>query len=104
MGGLPVPAGSWVRIHRVELAPSERAPAIPEDSAAVPFESWINGWLVEETPLGSRTRIRTATGRIVEGELVEVGPRYEHSFGTPPAPLQRAGARAREALFPKETP
>ena len=95
----PVTAGSWVRIHRVELGPSERAPNLPEDSARVPFESWTNGWLVEEAAIGSRTRIRTATGRLVEGELVEAAPAYEHSFGSPPPSLQRAGERARESLF-----
>jgi hypothetical protein len=104
MGGPAVPAGAWVRIHRIELAPSERAPGIPEDSAAVPFESWINGWLVENSPFGSRTRIRTATGRVVEGELVEVGPGYEHSFGSPPPALQRAGEGARARLFPQDAP
>jgi hypothetical protein len=104
MGGSAVPAGVWVRIHRVELAPSERAPGVPEDTAAVPFESWINGWLVEDTPLGSRTRIRTATGRVVEGELIEVAPGYHHSFGSPPSALQRAGEAARDRLFPQDVP
>jgi 2-amino-4-ketopentanoate thiolase alpha subunit len=101
MRGSPVPAGLWVRIHRVELAPSERAPDLPEDTARVRFESWINGWLVEEATLGSRTRIRTPAGRLVEGELVEVGPGYHHSFGPPPIPLQRAGEAARKLLFAK---
>jgi hypothetical protein len=100
----PVFPGTWVRIHRVELAPSERPPGLPEDTAAVPFESWTNGWLAEEATVGSRTRIRTPAGRIVEGELVEVGPGYHHSFGSPPAALQRAGERARRRLFAAEEP
>jgi hypothetical protein len=102
MGESPVPAGLWVRVHRVELAPSERAPDLPEDSATVPFESWINGWLIEEAAIGAQTRIQTATGRLVEGELVEVAPGYHHSFGPPPSPLQRAGQRARQSLFAKD--
>jgi 2-amino-4-ketopentanoate thiolase alpha subunit len=102
MGGSPVPAGLWVRIHRVELAPSERAPDLPGDTAGVPFESWINGWLSEAAAVGSRARIRTATGRLIEGELVEVEPGYHHSFGPPPAVLQRGGERARESLFAKD--
>jgi 2-amino-4-ketopentanoate thiolase alpha subunit len=64
----------------------------------VPFETWINGWLLEEADLGGRTSIRTATGRIVEGELVEADPGYGHSFGAPPPELQRIGERARELL------
>jgi hypothetical protein len=90
--------GRWVRIHRLELAPSERAARIPADTASVPFETWINGWLVEAAAPGERARVRTVTGRLVEGELVEPDPGYRHSFGSPPAALQHAGARARERL------
>ncbi len=96
-----VPAGRWVRVHRIELAASERAASIPDDTAEVPFESWINGWLLEEAVIGERSRIRTATGRALEGELVEVDPGYQHSFGSAPPALQRAGQRARRILFPE---
>jgi hypothetical protein len=94
-----VPRGRWARIHRLELDPVERASGIPEDTAAVPFETWINGWLVEEAAIGQAARLRTPAGRIVEGVLVEADPGYSHSFGTPPSPLQRAGQRAFERLF-----
>jgi len=83
----------------VDLAPGERARGIPADTAAVPFESWINGWLVDDAAVGDRCLLRTPTGRIVEGELVEVDPGYDHTFGSPPAALQRAGTRAFELLF-----
>ncbi len=98
-GSSIVPRGRWARIHRLELAPPDRAPGIPDDTAAVPFESWINGWLVDDAMLGERCRLRTPTGRIVEGVLVEEDPGYHHSFGSPPAALQRAGGRAFEILF-----
>jgi 2-amino-4-ketopentanoate thiolase alpha subunit len=98
-GSAIVPRGRWGRIHRLELAPSERAPGIPADTAAVPFETWINGWLVDDATIGERTQLRTPTGRIVEGVLVEADPGYNHSFGSPPPALQRAGARAFELLF-----
>jgi hypothetical protein len=101
MIGVPaiVLRGGWARIHRLELAPSERAPGIPADTAAVPFETWINGWLVDDAAIGERARLRTPTGRIVEGELTEADPGYHHSFGSPPLALQRAGGRAFELLF-----
>jgi 2-amino-4-ketopentanoate thiolase alpha subunit len=101
-GGRAVPRGQWARIHRVELAPSERASDIPEDTAAVPFETWINGWLVDEASLGEPVRLRTPAGRVVEGVLVEVAPGYTHSFGSPPSALQLAGARAWARLFGEE--
>jgi hypothetical protein len=101
MGGSPpiVPRGRWGRIHRLELAPAARAPGIPSDTAEVPFETWINGWLLEDSGIGERVRLLTPTGRIVEGDLVEADPGYHHSFGSPPPPLHRAGGKARELLF-----
>jgi 2-amino-4-ketopentanoate thiolase alpha subunit len=100
--GSRLPPGRWVRVHRFELAASERAGGIPADTASLPFETWVNGWLAEEAALGERARIRTPTGRLVEGELVEIDPGYTHSFGSPPPALQRAGDRARELLFGRE--
>jgi 2-amino-4-ketopentanoate thiolase alpha subunit len=101
MNGGPaiVPSGRWARIHRLELSPSERAPGIPADTASVPFETWINGWLVDDTAIGELCRLKTPSGRIVEGVLVEADPGYHHSFGSPPAALQHAGGRAFELLF-----
>jgi hypothetical protein len=90
--------GRWVRIHRVELEPAERSPSVPEDTAAVPFELWINGWLHRDAQLGERVRIRTMSGRTEEGTLVELDPGYWHTFGSPPEPLRRAGGRAFELI------
>jgi len=102
--GRRLSAGQWARIHRIYLAAGERAPEVPPDTAAVPFEAWINGYLVEEAELGGWARIRTLAGRIVEGDLVQGAPGYTHSFGSPPPSLQRAGARARALLFPDTEP
>jgi hypothetical protein len=95
----PVAAGRWARVHRLELAPSERAPGVPPDTAAVPFETWVNGWLVEPARLGAAARLRTAAGRVVEGVLESVDPGYDHSFGSPPESLQAAAAQARALVF-----
>lgn len=101
MAGAAGPAlqGCRVRIHRVELAASERSDRVPPDTASVPFETWINGWLVDEACVGEHVAIRTATGRVVEGELVEVDPGYDHSFGAPPPVLEKVGEKARLLLF-----
>ena len=88
-----------MRIHRVELPPSERAAGVPDDTAACSFEAWINGWLVEQVRLGEHARIETLSGRVVEGTLVATGPGYDHSFGSPPPALQRAGRRAQRVLL-----
>lgn len=104
MESSPLLPGRWARIHRLELAPSERAAEVPKDTAAVPFESWINGWLLDEAAVGERVRLRTPAGRVVEGVLVEADPGYTHSFGPQPAPLRQAGERARAILFPEVEP
>jgi len=91
-------AGRWVRVHRVELPAGERAPGIPPDTAGTPFETWVNGYLLEPAKLGMQGVVRTASGRLVEGRIVEADPAYTHSFGPPPQPLREAGRRAAERI------
>lgn len=97
-----VRAGAWVRVHRTVLEPRDRAPGIPHDTASVPFEAWVNGWLAEDATLGGAATVRTPSGRLVDGTLVEVGPGYRHTFGSPPGPLHVSGQRAREVVFGRE--
>ena len=91
-------AGRWVRVHRIELAAGERAPGIPPETAAAPYETWVNGRLLESARLGLNGVVRTASGRLVEGRVVEADPAYTHSFGPPPQPLREAGRRVVERL------
>ena len=70
------------------------AAALPPDTAAVPFEAWVNGWIDDQASEHETVEVRTVTGRLVSGELVNTRPGYQHSFGTPPPPLQRAGRQA----------
>jgi hypothetical protein len=99
-GGAPLaPAGRWARVHRLVLPPDERAPGIPADTAAAPFEAWVNGWLEHEAAVGEQAIVRTASGRLVEGRLVEIDPAYRHSFGAPPAPLQLSARRATAIVY-----
>lgn len=96
----PASAGTWGRIHRVELAPGERAPDGPEETRAVPFELWVNGWLLHDAQIGDLASLQTASGRVVQGTLVELEPGYSHSFGPPPPALQLAGFHARDVVHP----
>jgi 2-amino-4-ketopentanoate thiolase alpha subunit len=93
-----IPRGQWVRIHRVVLEPSERAEGLPADTAALPFESWTNGWLREPAAVGGEASIETPAGRTVVGTVVAVNPAHEHTFGPPPTPLQEAGKRATDRM------
>ena len=73
--------GDWVRIHSVVLHPSERAPQVPEDTARQPLELWVKGYLLHDAQPGDTVQVRTRTGRIAEGTLLEGGLDYTHSFG-----------------------
>ncbi|MEL7655211.1 MAG: 2-amino-4-oxopentanoate thiolase subunit OrtA, partial [Bacillota bacterium] len=56
--------GEWVRIHKIILQPSERAPQVPEDTKLVPLEMWDKGFLQEDANIGDEVTIETVTGRI----------------------------------------
>ncbi|MCL1982970.1 MAG: 2-amino-4-oxopentanoate thiolase subunit OrtA [Clostridiales bacterium] len=76
-----VKKGEWVRIHKIILKPEERAPQVPEDTKKVPLEMWVKGFLDADAEIGSEVSITTVTGRKETGELTEVNPCYDHSFG-----------------------
>lgn len=73
--------GDWVRIHSVVLAPGQRAPQVPEDTARVPLEMWVKGYLTQDARIGDTVTVRTAAGRLAQGTLIEDGLSYSHSFG-----------------------
>ena len=73
--------GEWVRIHKIILQPSERAPQVPDDTKAVPLEMWDKGFLQADSELGDEVEIETVTGRRETGTLIEVNPYYDHDYG-----------------------
>jgi hypothetical protein len=73
--------GDWVEVGREILAPGERAPNLPEDTAKVPYTLRVRGIALEDASIGENLRIRTQAGREVEGVLLAVRPGFEHTFG-----------------------
>ncbi|MFP4179498.1 MAG: 2-amino-4-oxopentanoate thiolase subunit OrtA [Spirochaetaceae bacterium] len=91
--------GDWVQIHSVLLTPEERSPKIPADTAEVPLEMWVHGFLQDETgEIGNEVRVETAIGRIVEGTLCDIRPGYHHSYGVSLPELQQTGRELRGLL------
>jgi hypothetical protein len=78
---MTVPAGTWVEVTSTVLAVGERAPGLPEDTAAVPLVLRVSGFLVEPATVGGPARIRTLIGRELGGTLLTVNPSYTHTFG-----------------------
>lgn len=89
-------AGDWVQIHDVVLRPEERTGKIPEDTRAVPLESWVKGIITADAALGDHVTVTTTCGRRVSGELVAVNPGYDYGFGHAYVPeLLEIGRQAR---------
>ena len=94
----PIPRRSWVEIHRILLAPGERAPHIPEETRRVPLEMRVKGFLLEAAVVGEQARIETPAGRTLAGTLARVDPPYDHSFGPPLRSLCSIGPELRLLL------
>jgi len=73
--------GDWVLIHSQTLAKEERAPQVPADTKEVPFEMWVKGKLLADAEIGTTVTVKTLTGRLETGKLLEINPVYRHSFG-----------------------
>ncbi|WCC79933.1 2-amino-4-oxopentanoate thiolase subunit OrtA [Cutibacterium equinum] len=73
--------GTWVEVRTIILQPSERAAAVPADTAATPLVQWISGFLDEEAHIGDEVTITSIIGRHHTGVLDRVNPCYSHSFG-----------------------
>jgi hypothetical protein len=98
-GGNMIKKGEWVRIHKIILEPSERAPQVPEDTKQVPLEMWDKGFLQEDAEIGDEVTIETVTGRTETGTLTEVNPYYEHDFGKFVPELLTIDKQVRSILF-----
>ena len=91
--------GDHVRIRWIVLASGERPESVPADTRATSFVACVNGYLDEEAAaVGDRVHVRTEIGRVLEGELVVVGPRTDHDFGSPQPELLAVGRQLREML------
>jgi hypothetical protein len=73
--------GTYVRIRKTILQPSERAENLPEDTKKVPLKMWVKGRLLDEGELFDYAHIKTVTGRIEYGRIKEMEPPYKHGFG-----------------------
>ena len=99
-----IPQGTLVEIHRIVLPAGERAPQVPPETAAVPLEMRVKGFLTAPAAMGDEVEIITAAGRRLRGTLVAENPPYRHGFGAPIPELSTIGAEARALLRGEEAP
>ena len=93
-----VPSGTWVQIRQQILAPDQRAPQVPADTANTPLVLVIKGFLQKDARIGDKVKVKTLCGRLLEGELIEALPRYTHDFGEAIPELLAIGPRVRAML------
>lgn len=75
-------SGDWVLIEQIFLTSDQRQSNIPSDTKQTDFRLRIKGFLVDEKCIvGDDCTIRTKTGRVIFGKLIDIMPNYEHSFG-----------------------
>ena len=91
-------AGDWTELHFVLLGPGERAPGLPADTAGVPLEARVKGFLDADARVGGPASVTTVAGRHVEGSLLRVLPEPGHSFGRPVPELLAIGPELRARL------
>jgi len=91
--------GDWGIIHAIVLTKDERALQIPEDTSKVPYETWVKGYLQEDGEIGSIVTVKTVTGRLESGKLLEVNPTYRHSFGNFIPEILEIDRRLHAALY-----
>ena len=63
-----VKKGEWVRIHKVILEPSERAPQVPDDTKECPLEMWTKGFLTADAEIGDFDRHVAPVPVLTDGE------------------------------------
>lgn len=94
---------SWVRIKRVILEAGQRAARLPEETRAVPFVMWDKGFLLADAELGDTVTVRTRTGRLETGLLLEADPQYQLGYGSFVPELLRVSEDARRLLWEPTT-
>jgi len=72
---------SYVEVNKVIFKSGERTANIPEDTKNVPYEMFVKGYLLKDSKIGESVSVKTDTGRIVNGILLNEDPTYELDYG-----------------------
>ncbi len=90
----------FVVIEKIILPVGQRAPQLPEDTAATPLIALTRGWLLDqEARVGDEVRIRTLSGRTVTGRLTNRGTAPVHGYGESVPELLEIHQQVRQLLF-----
>lgn len=90
---------TWVQIEKIILNPSNRAASVPSDTKMTPLIMWVKGFLKSNAELGDIVKIKTKTGRIEKGKIVQVHPSFNHSFGNYVEEFERVDRIIQDTLY-----
>ncbi len=91
--------GDWVQIENTVLKAGHRAPQVPEDTQKCDLKMWVKGEALADAKEGELVQVKTTTGRLVEGYLVDVNPRYIHDYGEFQPELLKIERQLKEILY-----
>lgn len=90
---------TWVQVKKIILEPEERTGNIPEETKKVPLVMWVKGYLLKNANIGEDVTIKTRTGRLETGELIQVNPSYMHTYGAFVPEILTIDRMVKDALF-----
>ncbi|WP_330695292.1 2-amino-4-oxopentanoate thiolase subunit OrtA [Anaerotignum sp.] len=91
--------GDWVQVENIVLPAGHRAPQVPEDTQKCDLKMWVKGEALQDAKEDEELEVKTTTGRIVKGRLVEVNSRYVHDYGEFQPELLKIEHQLKEILF-----
>lgn len=91
--------GDWVQIENVVLTAGHRAPQVPGDTQECDLKMWVKGEILSDAKEGDLVKVRTTVGRIAEGYLVDVNPRYIHDYGDFQPELLKIERQLKEIMY-----
>ena len=77
-----VKKNSYGEIHKVIFKAKMRTAKIPDETKNVPYEKFMKGFLLADASIGDLVKVKTITGRILEGDLVQENPTFNLGYGT----------------------
>lgn len=91
--------GDWVQIENIVLPAGHRAPQVPEDTQKCDLKMWVKGEALQDAQENEVLEVKTTTGRIVSGKLVDVNARYAFDYGEFQPELLQIERQLKEILF-----
>lgn len=91
--------GDWVQIENIVLSAGSRAPQVPEDTQKCDLKLWVKGEALTDAKENELLEVKTTTGRIVKGRLVDINPKYLHDYGEFQPELLKIERQLKEIMF-----